>query len=102
MQAAEIRGNAWEGSMRVYPNPAQRVVNVEWKSANRGEATIRVMDATGRTVYVHRGTYEAGMQKHVIRRDGSMASGGTWLVQVEMDEEIRNRSVVMVGQEPIP
>jgi hypothetical protein len=102
MQAAEIRGNAWEGSMRVYPNPAQRVVNVEWKSANRGEATIRLMDATGRTVYVHRGIYEAGVQKHVIRRDGSMASGGTWLVQVEMDGEIRNRSVVMAGQEPMP
>lgn len=102
MQAAEIRGNAWEGSMRVYPNPAQRVVNVEWKSAKGGEATVRLLDATGRTVYVHRGIYEAGVQKHVIRRDGSMASGGTWLVQVEMDGEIRNRSVVMVGQEPRP
>jgi hypothetical protein len=100
MQAAEIRGNAWEGSMRVYPNPAQRMVNVEWKSAKRGEATIRLMDATGRTVHVHRAIYEAGVQKHVIRRDGSMASGGICLVQVEVDGEVRNRSVVMAGQEP--
>ncbi len=102
MQAAEIRGHAWEGSMRVYPNPAQRMVNVEWRNAKRGEAIVRLLDATGRTVYVHRGVYEAGVQKHVIRRDGSMASGGTWLVQVEMDGEIRSRSVVMAGQEPRP
>jgi hypothetical protein len=102
LQSAEIRGNMWEGSLRVYPNPAQRVVNVEWRSLQRGEATVRLLDATGRTVYVHRGTYEAGVQKHVIVRDGSMVGSGTWLVQVEVDGEVRNRSVVMAGQEPRP
>jgi hypothetical protein len=102
MQSAEIRGNMWEGSLRVYPNPASRQVNVEWRSQQRGEVTIRLMDATGRTVYVHRGMYEAGVQKHVIVRDGSMVGSGTWLVQVEVDGEVRNRSVVISGQEPRP
>jgi hypothetical protein len=31
-----------------------------------------------------------------------MANGGTWMVQVEMDGEIRNRSVVMAAQVPMP
>jgi hypothetical protein len=88
--------------MRVYPNPASQQVNVEWRSQQRGEVTIRLMDATGRTVYVHRGMYEAGVQKHVIVRDGSMVGSGTWLVQVEVDGEVRNRSVVISGQEPRP
>jgi len=102
MQSAEIRGNVWEGSMRVYPNPAGQVVHVEWKSARRGEATVRVLDATGRVVYLHRGMYEAGVQRHRIQRDEAMVSAGSCLVQVEVEGVVRSQAVVLAGQAPRP
>jgi len=88
--------------MRVYPNPAGQVVHVEWKSARRGEATVRVLDATGRVVYLHRGMYEAGVQRHRIQRDEAMVSAGSCLVQVEVEGVVRSQAVVLAGQAPRP
>jgi hypothetical protein len=102
LKPAEIRGGEWLGIVRVYPNPASRMVNVEWKSERRGEATVRLLDATGRVVYSHRGLYEAGLQRHVIHRSGALSNDGTWLVQVEQAGKVVNRSVVMAGREPSP
>jgi hypothetical protein len=102
MASAEIRGNAWQGDVRVYPNPAGRMVNVEWKAEKRGEATVRVLDATGRLVHVHRGVYEPGVQRYVFRREGSLSVAGSWTVQVEVDGKKRNVPVVMAGEEPRP
>jgi hypothetical protein len=102
MASAQIGGNTWQGDVRVYPNPAGRQVNVEWKGEKRGEATVRVLDATGRLVHVHRGVYEAGVQRYVFRREGSLSVAGTWTVQVEVDGRKRSVPVLMAGEEPRP
>jgi hypothetical protein len=102
LQSRSIGPDVKAGVVRVFPNPAGRELHVEWRSEARGEATVRLLDATGRLVHVHKAVYGAGVNRHVIRREGSLSSSGTWMVQVETGGEVRNVPVVMSGQEPRP
>ena len=95
MEPVELRGNDMIGSMRVYPNPATQYMNVEWKMARAGAATVRLLDAQGRVVHVQRGEYGVGVQRLMIKRSGAWSVTGTWMVQVEVDGEVRNVKVVM-------
>jgi hypothetical protein len=88
--------------LRVYPNPAGREVNLEWRNETSGQVTIRLLDATGRVAYVHRGFYETGIQRHVIHRDRTATSAVSYIVQVESNGRIMNGTVVTVNQEPTP
>jgi hypothetical protein len=72
-------------------------MNVEWKMARAGAATVRLLDAQGRVVHVQRGEYGAGVQRATIRRGSGWSVAGTWMVQVEVDGEVRNVKVVMGG-----
>ena len=98
IEPIELKGNAWNGMMRVYPNPATQYMNVEWKMARAGAATVRLLDAQGRVVHVQRGEYGAGVQRLMIKRSGAWSVAGTWMVQVEVDGEVRNVPVVLVGE----
>jgi hypothetical protein len=98
MEPIMLRGNAWDGMLRVYPNPAGRMVNVEWKMEKAGAATIRLLDAQGRVVHMERGDYAEGVQRILIRRSSGWSVAGTWMVQVESDGVVRNVPVVMAGE----
>jgi hypothetical protein len=63
-----------------------------------GAATVRLLDVQGRVVHVQRGAYVAGMQRATIRRSSGWSVAGTWMVQVEVDGEVRNVPVVLVGE----
>jgi hypothetical protein len=102
MRASAIRSEASGGLPRVFPNPAGREVNVEWVSERRGSVAVRLFDATGRLTHEHRAIYEAGSHRHTIRRDGSLAAAGTWMVQVVQDGVVRNVPVVFGRQVPEP
>jgi hypothetical protein len=102
LQSAEILGNMWEGSLRVYPNPAQQVVNVEWRSLQRGEATVRLLDATGRTVYVHRGMYDAGLHHLPIGVEPGWQASGICLVKVESGANTLVIPVILSRDQPSP
>jgi hypothetical protein len=102
MEPIEWKSNTLSGLLRVYPNPAAQFMNVEWKMARAGAATVRLLDAQGRVVHVQRGEYGAGIQRVTIKRSGAWSVAGTWLVQVEVDGVVRNVSVVMGGEEPRP
>jgi hypothetical protein len=98
MEPIEWKSNNLSGLLRVYPNPATQFMNVEWKMARAGAATVRLLDAQGRVVHVQRGEYGAGIQRVMIKRNGAWSVAGTWLVQVEVDGEVRNVPVVLVGE----
>jgi hypothetical protein len=102
MEPVELRGNIWNGMLRVYPNPAAQYMNVEWKMARAGSATVRLLDAQGRVMHVQRGEYGAGVQRVTIKRSGAWSVAGTWMLQVEVDGEVRNVPVVLGGEEPRP
>jgi hypothetical protein len=98
MESTVLRGNAWEGMLRVYPNPVGSMVNVEWKMEKAGAATIRLLDAQGRVVHMERGDYAEGVQRISIRRSSGWSVAGTWMVQVESEGVVRNVPVVMAGE----
>lgn len=102
LEPAELRGSAWNGLMRVYPNPATTQINVEWKMEKAGTATVRLLDAQGRVVHVQRGEYDAGLQRLSIRRSSGWSVVGTWMVQVECDGAVRNVPVLLVADDPKP
>ncbi len=86
--------------IRVYPNPARRVLNVEWEMPRPGVAKIRLLDASGRVVHTHLADCQPGLQRHTILRSGSLTTDGVWLLQVEMDGTVHNRAVFMGGENP--
>ena len=94
LQSAEVKGVSWQGAMRVYPNPAGSVVNIEWRQEKKGIATIRIVDAAGRVVYKHQGFYEYGMQRHVILRRLSAVATSSMVAQVECDGRIFTAKIV--------
>jgi Concanavalin A-like lectin/glucanases superfamily/Carboxypeptidase regulatory-like domain/Cohesin domain len=97
LEPVMLRGNPWEGQLRIYPNPANRIMNVEWKMEKAGAATVRLLDAQGRVVHIHRGDYGAGVQRVSIRRSSGWSVAGTWMVQVECDGAVRNVPVLLAG-----
>jgi hypothetical protein len=94
MEPFELRGNAWNGMMRVYPNPASRLVNVEWKSARTGSVLIRLIDAQGRVVYQREASVVQGLNKARIEVPVGLASG-SFLVQVHMGNDVNTASVLI-------
>jgi hypothetical protein len=98
LEPAELRGNMWNGLLRVYPNPATTMMNVEWKMEKAGAATVRLLDAQGRVVHVQRGDYGAGVQRVSIRRSSGWTVAGTWMVQVECEGAVRNVPVLLAGE----
>jgi len=98
MEPIELPGNAWNGTIRVYPNPATQYVTVEWKMARAGAATIRLLDVNGRVVHIQQGAYGTGVQKMKIKRSSAWSVAGTWMVQVEVDGEVRNMPLVLVNE----
>jgi hypothetical protein len=102
LRSLSIDPDVKPGVVRVFPNPEGQQLNVEWSLEARDDATFRLLDATGRLLHVHRTVYEAGVKRHVIRREGSLSSSGTWMVQLEDGGMVRNVMVVSSGQEPRP
>jgi hypothetical protein len=98
LEPVELRGSMWNGMLRVYPNPATTMMNVEWKMEKAGAATVRLLDAQGRVVHVQRGDYGAGVQRVSIRRSLGWSVAGTWMVQVECDGTVRNVPVLLGGE----
>jgi hypothetical protein len=102
MERAELRGISLGGQLRVYPNPASSLMNVEWRMEKAGAATIRLLDAQGRVVHVQRGEFGSGIQRLVIRKEPGWSVSGTWLVQVECDGVWHSSPVFFSSQEPKP
>ena len=94
MEPVELRGKLWNGLMRVYPNPAVRLVNVEWKSTRTGSGLIRLVDAQGRVVYQRHASVVQGLNKARIVVPVGLASG-SFVVQMLMGEDVHIASVLI-------
>jgi hypothetical protein len=77
-------------------------MNVEWKMARAGAATVRLLDAQGRVVHVQSGEYGAGVQRATIRRSSGWSVAGTYMVQVDMDGSVNSIPVILKGEMPMP
>jgi hypothetical protein len=99
LQSAELKGASWQGSMRVFPNPASREVNVEWRQEKKGTATIRLIDAAGRVVYMNSDEYPAGVNSRRIEMESRFQAGGL-TVQVEADGSRRTSKIIVTNRQP--
>jgi Concanavalin A-like lectin/glucanases superfamily/Carboxypeptidase regulatory-like domain len=102
MEPAVPVSNLMKEPLRVYPNPMTSNMNVEWKMERAGTAVIRLIDAQGRLVHIHRGLYPAGFNRLIIKRSMLSMVSGHCTVQLFVDGRISNASVLIIGQEPIP
>jgi hypothetical protein len=102
LSSTEIKGSTWQGMLRIFPNPAGREINIEWRNESKGKNIIRLLDASGRVTYMHSGFYESGVQRHVIHRNTTATSAASYIVQVESEGRILKGNVVTVNQAPLP
>ena len=94
LDTSELRGPSWNGMIRVYPNPAYRLVNVEWKSTRNGSGLIRLVDAQGRVVYQREAAVVQGLNRARIDVPVGMASG-SFVVQLLMGADVITATVLI-------
>jgi hypothetical protein len=83
------------------PNPAVDRVELAWRQAGAGTATLRVVDAGGRLVRQFAGAFAAG--PHRVMWDARDARGravrpGRYLASLRVGGETRTRSIVILGR----
>jgi hypothetical protein len=96
MEPGELRGNAWNGMLRVYPNPATQYLNIEWKSSKNGSGQLRLIDAQGRVVHQQETSVVKGVNKARIDVPVGLASG-SFIVQVIMGVDV-NAANILIGK----
>lgn len=80
----------------LYPNPASTLVNVDLASPVRGQATIQVLDMTGKSVMQRTVTIEAG--NNTIPMDISRLTKGTYLIKLLCESDCESAVSKFVKQ----
>ncbi len=82
----------------VYPNPADRLINVQWSASAVGEGYIRLIDLTGRKLFEEKVNVKAGDNKFVLSLDQRRIARGTYVLQLMSEENIYVKKVI-IGNE---
>jgi hypothetical protein len=93
IEAAELQGSAFNGQLRVYPNPAGRYVNVEWRAETSGSVLIRVLDAAGRKLQEQRHQAKAGLNRQIVTLKGSAGTSGM-IIQVVDGDKVQSVNII--------
>jgi hypothetical protein len=72
-----------QGHFKLYPNPAQNMVNVDLRAANGQPATVALTDLTGRTLY-QKLVDTSTESQHAIST--SSYSDGAYLISVKVND----------------
>jgi hypothetical protein len=72
-----------EGAISVYPNPAARILNINWNSNTTGIAHVVITDMTGRAVFRSAADISAAAGKTTI--DLGDLKSGVYFVAVKSD-----------------
>jgi hypothetical protein len=84
------RADPDEGSLRVYPNPAKGVLQYEIRSAGTKLSVVKVIDMTGRVVFVQTGLPASGSL------DLSHLSGGLYQILFAGEMERLSRKTILL------
>jgi hypothetical protein len=93
LESVELLGSAWNGQLRVYPNPAGRYLNVEWRAETSGSVLIRVLDAAGRKLQEQRNQAKAGVNRQIVTLKGDAGTSGM-IIQVVDGDKVQSISVI--------
>lgn len=75
-------GTQRDGTLRLYPNPAKSQVTATWRSVHNGAATLKILDATGRTVWSRSFEQYAGLNEQTYAIPKGI-SNGLYLFRLE-------------------
>ncbi|WP_420150288.1 metallophosphoesterase [Spirosoma sp.] len=78
------------GKLRIYPNPAHDVVNVELTLAQKQEVSVRVLDTQGRSLFQK----HAGQIVSLVESIPMPTVHGTYLLKIQVGESTITRKVV--------
>jgi hypothetical protein len=80
-------------SMVAYPNPTHDVLNIEFATDNDEVASIRMIDASGRTVYAETMNANSGANRTSIQV--ADFAKGVYLLQLESNNKLEKLRVVV-------
>jgi N-acetylneuraminic acid mutarotase len=66
-------------SINIYPNPANTILNLNFKGQQTGLATLIIMDITGREI----STYKLSINNHQITTNVSFLSSGMYFINIK-------------------
>jgi hypothetical protein len=82
--------------LKVYPNPATNLVNIQWSAATAGKGLIRVLDGNGRKVLEQQVIVAKGANKYQLNLDSRFVRQGIYIVQLETGGEVRTERIVVI------
>jgi len=91
IRSVSIGGGKSNLSLSVYPNPTSRELNVNWNSDENSNATLRILNITGATLYTENITGTGSMHKQI---DMSAYKSGTYFVQIVTDKNTSSQTVI--------
>lgn len=83
---------AWASSLRLYPNPVQEYLTLEWSAAQASDWQVHLYDALGRTVAQAQWTCSAGAQQQTLVLP-ALPQGIYWLRLQDADGNVEHRAV---------
>jgi hypothetical protein len=88
-----ISENALDQRLRVFPNPTEGLLNVQFDAPQAGKAQIEVFNVLGERVFEATRATAAGTQREVI--DMSTLTGGIYFVNITADGVRASRKVTL-------
>ncbi|HEY9489029.1 MAG TPA: T9SS type A sorting domain-containing protein, partial [Chryseosolibacter sp.] len=85
---------SFDNYIRVYPNPADDIMNIILPSPVTEHTPIKLFDSFGRQVYA--GTFNQG--EHLTTLDTKLLSAGVYLIQISTDKGLVQKKVMIVHE----
>jgi hypothetical protein len=80
--------------LKLYPNPAQEIITIEYNVSNNSYAYIRLYDNTGRQVLINELQPQAGY--NMAKLSTSQLANGSYILEIENNGESKRQSVVIM------
>ena len=91
---SEVTSSAAKFEFSVYPNPNKGAFTVSFGTQVEGNATIRLMDLTGRTIITRDVTASAGQNAVEINAADDLASG-LYLIQLQVNGQLQAAKLIV-------
>jgi hypothetical protein len=88
-----VEENVADQRLRVFPNPTEGLLNVQFDAPQSGKAQIEVFNVLGERVFEATRATAAGTQREVI--DMSTLTGGIYFVNITADGVRASRKVTL-------
>ncbi len=78
------------------PNPFSDETNIQFELAQGGEATISVMDLSGKVIWQHKGNYTAGVQEIRLHKN-MLGKDGVFLYRLDAGDFTETKRMILVN-----